>query len=298
MQINRLFEIIYILLDKKSVTAKTLSDKFEVSVRTIYRDIETLSAAGIPIYMSRGKGGGISLMPNFVLNKSVLTDKEKNDIISSVKAMSTVNFLDTSSALRKLGSMLGENSSDWIEIDFSNWSNNTYESDIFKDLKSAILAYKIVSFSYSNNNGEKSFRTVEPYKLCFKGSAWYLYGFCKLRQDFRFFKLRRIKEISVKDEIFAPKATENLFNRHNDYNMNFIKLKLKISNKSAYRVYDEFDNYEVQSDGSFIAETDFPDNNWLIYYILSFGSDCKVLEPEYIRDKIINELKNSVNNYL
>ena len=178
MQINRLFEIIYILLDKKSVTAKTLSDKFEVSVRTIYRDIETLSAAGIPIYMSRGKGGGISLMPNFVLNKSVLTDKEKNDIISSVKAMSTVNFLDTSSALRKLGSMLGENSSDWIEIDFSNWSNNTYESDIFKDLKSAILAYKIVSFSYSNNNGEKSFRTVEPYKLCFKGSAWYLYGFC------------------------------------------------------------------------------------------------------------------------
>lgn len=87
MQINRLFEIVYILLDKKRVTSRELAERFEVSSRTIYRDIETLSAAGIPVYMSKGKGGGISLLPDFVLNKAVITDEEKEEILSSLKAV-------------------------------------------------------------------------------------------------------------------------------------------------------------------------------------------------------------------
>ncbi len=298
MQINRLFEIIYILLDKETVTAQMLAERFEVSTRTIYRDIETLSASGIPIYMSRGKGGGISILPNFVLNKSVLTDKEKADILSAVKAMSTVSFLDTDSALNKLKNMLGENSADWIEIDFSNWSSGTDEFYIFSDLKTAILSRRLISFSYSNSNGKKSFRTVEPYKLCFKGGAWYLYGFCELRQDFRFFKLRRIKEFSIQNDNFIPKIVKKLFDKNSEYNSDFIKLKLKISSESAYRVYDEFDEYEIQSDGNFIAEVNFPNNNWLPHYIMSFGSDCEVLEPNSLREEIIRELKKSINNYL
>lgn len=298
MQVNRLFEIIYILLDKKTVTAKMLADKFEVSTRTIYRDIEILSASGIPVYMSRGSGGGISILPDFILNKSVLTDKEKSDILSAVKAVSAVNFADTKSALRKLGSMFGENSANWIEVDFSQWTKNSDEADSFSVLKSAVLLCNLVSFSYSNNKGEKSFRTVEPYKLCFKGGAWYLYGYCRLRQDFRFFKLRRIKDLFVSDSNFTPKQISKLFGKCNYYKTDFIKLKLRISSNSEFRVYDEFDNYEIQPDGSFIAEIDFPNDNWLKHYIMSYGSDCEVLEPQHIRDDIINELKNTQNNYL
>lgn len=296
MQINRLFEIIYILLNKKTVTAKMLAERFEVSTRTIYRDIETLSASGIPVYMSRGSGGGISILPNFILNKSVLTNEEKTDILSAVKAVSAIDFSDTKSALNKLVSMLGENSADWIEVDFSQWSNND-EADIFSVLKSAILLHNTVSFSYSNNKGENSFRTVQPYKLCFKGGAWYLYGYCNLRESFRFFKLRRIKNLSVSDDKFTPTQIGTLFSKYNYYKTNFVKLKLKISDKSAFRVYDEFDNYELQPDGSFIAEIDFPNDNWLKHYIMSYGGDCEVLEPKPVRDCIINELKKTLDNY-
>lgn len=296
MQINRLFEIIYILLNKKTVTAKMLAERFEVSTRTIYRDIETLSASGIPVYMSRGSGGGISILPNFVLNKSILTDEEKSYILSAVKAVSAIDFSDTKSALNKLVSMLGENSSDWIEVDFSQWSNNA-EADIFSALKSAILLHNIVSFSYSNNKGENSFRTVQPHKLCFKGGAWYLYGYCNLRKNFRFFKFRRIKNLSVSDDKFTPTQIGTLFSKYNYYKTDFVKLKLKISDKSAFRVYDEFDNYELQPDGSFIVEIDFPNDNWLKHYIMSYGSDCEVLEPKPVRDCIINELKKALDNY-
>ncbi len=296
MQINRLFEIIYILLNKKTVTAKMLAERFEVSTRTIYRDIETLSASGIPVYMSRGSGGGISILPNFVLNKSVLTDEEKSYILSAVKAVSAIDFSDTKSALNKLVSMLGENSSDWIEVDFSQWSNNA-EADIFSTLKSAILLHNIVSFSYSNNKGENSFRTVQPHKLCFKGGAWYLYGYCNLRKNFRFFKFRRIKNLSVSDDKFTPTQIGTLFSKYNYYKTDFVKLKLKISDKSAFRVYDEFDNYELQPDGSFIVEIDFPNDNWLKHYIMSYGSDCEVLEPKPVRDCFINELKKALDNY-
>ena len=107
MQINRLFEIIYILLDKKTVTSKELADRFEVSTRTIYRDIETLSISGIPIYMSKGRGGGISLLPTFILNKTVITDEEKENILSSLKAVSAVGFSKTDTALTKLSSLFG-----------------------------------------------------------------------------------------------------------------------------------------------------------------------------------------------
>ena len=107
MQINRLFEIIYILLDKKIITSKQLAERFEVSQRTIYRDIETLSSAGIPVYMSKGKGGGISILPEFVLNKAILTDNDKMEILSSLKAVNSVNFSDedTDTVIKKLNNL-------------------------------------------------------------------------------------------------------------------------------------------------------------------------------------------------
>lgn len=298
MQINRLFGIVYILLDKKTITSKELAEQFEVSSRTIYRDIDTLSSAGIPVYMTKGKGGGISLLPGFILNKAVITDEEKEDILSSLRAVNAVNLNKTDTALKKLSSLFGESNTDWIEVDFSSWTNTQNEIETFNAIRSAILDKRVISFSYANAKGKQTSREVEPLKLCFKSSAWYLYGYCKSRCDFRFFKLRRIRELCVSDQNFQRKSPNQIFSNKNEYQGEYVRLKLKLSEQVAYRVYDEFDIYEQQEDGSFIVEINYPKGEWILYYIASFGSQCEVLEPENVRNNVKAELKNSLKHYL
>lgn len=298
MQINRMFEIIYILIDKKTITARELAERFEVSSRTIYRDVETLSSAGIPIYMTKGKGGGISILEDFVLNKVVLTEDEKTDVLSSMKAVDAINFNKTDSALKKLSSLFGGNNSDWIEVDFSSWYNSEEESETFHKIKSAILSKRIINFTYSSGKGERTTREVEPLKLCFKGMSRYLYTFCILRQDYRFFKLSRIKDIVITEKRFDRIVTSPIFKSDHMFNEQYINLKLKISSNMAFRVYDEFDHYTREPDGSFIIDTIYPVGEWLFSYIASFGSNCEVLEPLDIRNKVKEELQKILDNYL
>ena len=299
MQVNRLFEIIYILLDKKVVTAKELAERFEVSQRTIYRDIETLSTAGIPVYMSKGKGGGISILPEFVLNKAVLTEEEKLEILSSIKAVNAVSFNDSDieKVLKKINNILGENDTDWMEVDFSNWGNAEREKEIFNSLKSAILSKRIVSFDYMSGKGENIKREVYPLKLYFKGQSWYMYGYCKIRDDYRFFKLRRIKDLCISKETFNIKFLKNIMKKDNIYEGKFIILKMRISSKMAYRVYDEFENFQELQDGSFIVEIKYPKGQWIFNYIYSFGEECEVLEPEEIRKEVKDKIKKMLLNY-
>lgn len=298
MQINRLFQIVYILLDKKNVTAKELAERFEVSTRTIYRDIETLSSAGIPVYMSKGKGGGISLLPDFVLNKAVLTEKEKEEVLSSLKAVSAVNLSETNTALKKLSSLFGEKNTDWIEVDFSSWANAQNETDLFHKMKSAILSKNLICFSYASTKGEQTTRQVEPLKLCFKGGAWYLYGYCKSRNDYRFFKLRRVKKLIVSEIQFQRQSPGQIFSENEVFAEEFIDLKLKLSSRMAFRVYDEFDHFQQKEDGSFIAEISYPKGEWIFYYIATFGSHCEVLEPEEVRNEVKLKLQMMLKNYI
>ena len=297
MQIDRMFEIIYILIDKKTVTAKSLAERFEVSVRTIYRDIDKLSLAGIPVYMTKGKGGGISILEDYVLNKTLLTSKEKSDILSSLQAIGALKFCNTDSALQKLGSLFGENDYDWIEVDFSSWYNSKNESEIFNLIKTAILSKKIINFNYSSGKGEEISRTVEPLRLCFKGVSRYLYAYCRLRNDFRFFKFNRIKNIDLTNILFDRKVIEPIFKTDNIFNEELITLKLKISKNMAYRVFDEFDNYIIQEDGSFIVETVYPKGEWLFPYLSSFSYHCEVLEPASIRELTKQEFQKNLENY-
>lgn len=299
MQVNRLFEIIYILLEKNIVTAKELAEKFEVSQRTIYRDIETLSTSGIPVYMSKGKGGGISILPNFILNKAILTEEEKSEILSSVRAVNALSFNDSKpeKILKKLNNILGENDTDWIEVDFSNWGNSKREKETFNNLKSAILSKKVVKFDYSSGRGENISREVCPLKLYFKGQSWYMYGYCRIRNDYRFFKLRRIKDLYISEDIFNIKAPKNIMKEDNIFNDEFITLKMRISSKMAYRIYDEFEDFKRQDDGSFIVTIEYPKGEWLFSYISSFGEECEVLEPQEMRKEIKNKIKKMLLNY-
>ncbi|MBN7771785.1 helix-turn-helix transcriptional regulator [Clostridium aminobutyricum] len=297
MQINRLFEIVYILMDKKTITAKALAERFEVSTRTIYRDVETLSCAGIPVYMSKGKGGGISLLPDFVLNKTVLTDEEKEEILASLKAVSAVHLSETDTALKKLSCLFGESNTDWIEVDFSSWANIQNETETFHTVKSAILEKKMIRFSYANVKGESSNREVEPLKLCFKGGAWYLFGFCRLKQGERFFKLRRIRKLEVLEDYFIRKSPSQIFLEDTSFHEEFVTLKLRLSQKVAFRVYDEFDSYEEQKDGSFIAEIHYPKGEWIFYYVTSFGEHAEVLGPIDVRNDVKTKLQNTLKQY-
>lgn len=297
MQINRLFEMVYLLLNKKSMTAGELATHFEVSPRTIYRDVELLSSAGIPIYMTKGKGGGISLLPDFVLNKTVLTDGEKSDILAALHAVDAVNLEQTNTAVQKLSSLFGNTSADWVEVDFSGWANADEEAQLFSLLKSAILGKKKVAFQYHSSEGSTQ-RTAEPMKLCFKGQSWYLYAFCTVRQDYRFFKLRRMKELKLLDERFERTASAKMFEGTKIFQDDFVTITLKLSKKMAYRVYDEFSQYKTLPSGDFIATLTMPRGDWVYQYLATFGEDCEIIEPEDIRLQIKDKLQKTLAQYL
>ena len=238
-------------------------------------------------------------MEDFVLNKALLTDSEKSDILSSLRAVNAINFNETDSAVKKLGSLFGEGNSDWIEIDFSNWYNADEESKIFNNIKSAILSKKIISFTYASVKGERTSRKVEPLRLCFKGMSRYLYAYCQLRQDYRFFKLSRIKELTSTPESFERKISGSIFQNKKAFEKEeSILLKLKLSAEMAYRVYDEFDSYILNEDGSFIVEAIYPKGEWVFSYISTFGHHCQVLEPKAVREYVKAELQRIMNNYL
>lgn len=298
MQINRLFEIIYILLNKKNITAKELSEHFEVSQRTIYRDIDTLCECGIPIYTSKGKGGGISLLDNFILNKSILSENEQNEILCALKSLQATNYKDNNSVLSKLSNLFGTTNTNWIEIDFSGWNSNSEEN--FSLLKHAILNTKVVSFDYYSSYGEKTTRSVEPIQLWFKDKNWYLKAFCKLKEGQRVFRLSRIKNLFVSDEVFIRKPIEIQDESRNlDQNQEIINLKLNINFSQSYRVYDEFDHEQitVNDDNTFTVSASYPQGEWVYSYILSFGPDAIVLEPEYVKNIIKAKLNKMINKY-
>ena len=287
MQISRLFEIIYILLDKKMVTAKELAEHFEVSVRTIYRDIDILSTARIPIYASQGKGGGISLLQDYVLDKSVLSEKEQNEILFGLQSLSIVGNEETERLLSKLSSLFNKNQTNWIEDELSPWGSNKSQRCEFTILKNAILNQQIIEFEYFNTVGEKNNRKIEPLKLLFKVNAWYLQGFCLFRNAYRTFKISRMTNVKASKDYFNERAKQ-YEESQKENSQNWIAVRLNISSNCAYRVYDDFGENEItkNQDGSFDVVTTLPESNWLIGYLLSFGSDMRVLEPERIRDRV------------
>ena len=298
MQVNnRLFEIVYILMQKKKVTAKELADRFEVSTRTIYRDIEILSRANIPIYATKGKDGGIGLLDEYVLNKTILSEEEQKQILFALQGMKKVTGQNEKDILGKLSALFNKEVNDWIRIEFSNWSKDNMQEKRFNIIKSAILNKQLIEFTYYNSNGEESKRTVEPLQIWFKNKSWYLISYCRNKEDYRIFKISRIKEMKVLEEHFEREPPKR---EKEKYNFKSISLELQIDKEMAYRVYDEFENEEIRKkeDGSFIVNVEYPENEWVYGYILSFGEYIKVLSPERAKSIIKDKLEKTLKNYL
>jgi len=300
MQIYRLFEIVYILLHQKLVTAKTLAKRFEVSQRTIYRDIETLSIAGIPVYTEKGKGGGISLLPDFVLNKSLISDREQIEILTALHGLSNIKTPETEKVLQKLSAIFQKTATNWLEVDFSHWSYPT--SHFFNDFKKAILEHRIAEFDYYSAYGKKTRnmtrRRIEPVQLWFKSKSWYIRGYCLTRQETRTFKLTRIKNLNITNEHFTERTIEKT-TADEDLPPDIL-IKLKIKPEMADRVYDEFDadTAEILPDGSFVIQVLWPEDEWVYGTLMSYGEYLEVLEPENIRETLKNKLSKSLKIYL
>jgi len=302
MQISRLFQIVYILMHKKRVPAKELAEKLEVSRRTILRDIDTLAAAGIPVYTTQGKGGGICLQENFVLNKTIISEEEQNQILYSLQSMFATGLMETEALLDRLKSLFAtKENKEWIEVDFARWGHSEEDNEKFDILKSAILGERMISFDYVSPFGEHKGHEVCPLTLAFKSKSWYVKTFCPAENDYRVYKFNRVSNMTVLDttfdsSAFIPPQMHTVEDKPAPVKKTF-PARLKVSPFAKYRVHDEFapGDFVVESDGTFTIH--FPYARWVYDYILSYGTSVEVLEPQHLRDEMLGHIEKIKNMY-
>ena len=285
------------LTKQGSVTAGELADKFEVSRRTIYRDIDALSLAGIPVYTQKGKGGGIYILPDFVLDKTLFSKDEQQQLVAHFESLASIGTPDTQGVLNKLSALFGTGSS-WLEVDFAPWGNGEAARVLFRQLRDAILFHKVVCFLYTGSKGEISSREVEPLRILFRGQGWYLYGYSREREDFRYFKLTRIHDLQIKEEFFIP-STPVSQAKSIQTTEPTISVELRFSSTAAFRVYDEFTKEQItkEPDGNYLVKCHLPDGDWLLGYLLSYGSALEVVSPIIVRNNVINKLQKMLHLY-
>ena len=294
---SRLFRIVYYLLQNGKATAPELAQKFEVSIRTIYRDIDSISSAGIPIYAMQGKGGGISILNDYTLDKSLFSEQEQEQMLTALQGMAATTEENSNELLTKLSGLFQINSTNWIEVDFSDWAHRTPQQDTFNIIKEAIFQKRTISFCYFSGKGNKEKRNVRPIRLVFKSKSWYLYSFCLLRNDYRFFKLTRIKELEMLSETFTQDFTPTKIEKQIQVE-NTVAVKLKFDRQAAFRVYDEFtDSITEDSQGNLYVQIDLPDNEVLYSYVMSFSDSVEIIEPQSIREQMKKRLQKMQEKY-
>lgn len=289
MKESRLFRIIYHLMENGKSTAPELAEKLEVSVRTVYRDIDIISSAGVPIYVTTGRNGGIQIADSFVLDRLLLSDKEKEDIITALRSVSIVDNHNRDT-LSKLSAIFNTKSENWLEVDFSRWGNKSQDNTMFQKIKEAIISHKMLCIVYANTRGEVIERVICPLKMVYKAKSWYIKAFCMNKSDFRIFKLTRIIQARNMEKNFSPMDFPQ---EKKETKVNYENVILLFPQEMAYRIYDEFEVDEINQDdnGDFIICAPMPIDEWLIGYLLSFGSKVYIIEPKYLKKIVYNEAK-------
>ena len=298
MQISRLFRLLYILLERERVPAPELAQTLEVSVRTIYRDVQTLSEAGIPVYAERGRDGGVAILPTFRLNKSMVSAAEKQDMLAALQAFSSTGASDRET-LGKLSAFFGGRQADWVRIDFADWSGT--RDGLIPVLKAAILNRRMLAFDYYNSGGVCAPREVCPVRLWFKSSAWYLLAYCMQKRAMRTFKLTRIKRLRAIDGAFPDEALTCAAIEPPNIEPDTppIRFTLRIDAGLAFRVYDDFEEKQIAqtAEGDFLVRAAFMPGEWLISFILSYGAHARVIEPKALADAVSCELEKMSAQY-
>ena len=300
MRIDRLIGILSILLQKEMTTAPELAEHFEVSRRTINRDIEALSNAGIPIRTTQGSGGGICIMNGYRMDRTILTSKDMQMILAGLRSLDSVSGSRYYGRLMEkiqLGSSGIVSGRDSILIDLSSWYRDTLALKI-EIIQDAIELSRKLRFYYYSPKGETE-REIEPYYLIFKWSSWYVYGFCRLRKDFRIFKLNRMDKISHGDS-FEKRSEVPMPNLEGNeiYPPTGI-VKAIFDPSTKWRLIEGYgvDSFTELPDGTLLFEHEYADDEGLIEWLLSFTNLVTVKEPEYIRDKLVRITTEIANKY-
>ncbi|MDC7224280.1 MAG: YafY family protein [Spirochaetales bacterium] len=310
MKIDRLLSLIIYLLNHDVVSAGKLAERFGVTVRTIQRDMESIELAGIPLFSLRGPNGGYGIMENFKLDNQLISLEDLYYIITSLSTISeTLTDDKIDHTLEKMKTLLPAPDRDILaerkeklSLDFSLLGGDPRQRKEFTVLREAVDTERLLRFSYTNNKLESTVRTVEPQTIVFKWRAWYLFAWCREREDYRLFRLSRIKDPEILPARF--KRREMSFEEYREKvkgeaKPNETALTLKFSAPVRIMVEENYPPEQCSDgpEGSLIVNTVLPEENWLYGYLLSFGPHLTVLEPEGIREKLKEKAREILRKY-
>ena len=299
MKIDRLLSIVVYLLNRDLVSAATLARRFDVSVRTIQRDMDAINLAGIPVVSVQGRDGGYGIMDTYKMDRRLVTADDLFYIITALTSIgSSLEDRRIGDALEKMKGLVPPSSSDQFRereeklcVDFSMLGGGPFQREIFRVVQSAVESGRLLRMTYTNNRLERVPRTVEPMTVVFTFRSWYLFAYCRLREDYRLFRISRIREPEILAERFRRRdMSYDRFARERrpELSGKLVDLSLRFAPLMASLVeefYDEKDQ-ERGADGSVTIHTRMPEDGWLYGYILSYGEYVEVLEPARIRDVI------------
>ena len=303
MQVERLLQMVFLLISREKITTQELADYSNVSRRTIIRDIDTLSMANIPIFTLKGRKGGVGIMEQYVINRTFFSQEEKDRIIHGLQLLNATQIPNNPNQLLDKVSALFNDSNEkleWLEIDFSSFGSQEKEKEKFSSLQYAILNEYVVTFDYFTSELKQNNRIIEPVRLIFKNSAWYVYGYCRFKKAFRLFRASRIKNLIILDEKFVrevPNESATKTNYEEQYEM--IPFVLKFSPKISYRLFDEYDEdcMTMDEEGNYLVSYEYADNDWLTRHLLSFGKHVEIIEPQYMKERMRVKIEEVLENY-
>lgn len=284
MQESRLFKIVYYLLQNKRATATELAREYEVSVRTIYRDIDRLSEAGIPVYAEMGRNGGIYLLEDYTIDKVLLSKEQKEEVLATLQSVTVIGAKQEDQLLNKLSALFQVNADSWFEADFSRWGEKSSDLEKFEVMKKAVIERRVLHICYESAYGRSSQRAIYPLKLLYKAKEWYVKAYCTQKEAYRLFKLNRIVEWELLQDVFEPME----FPADEEKEQHHQRVVLRFANEVAYRVYDEFERSQIKrlDEEQLEVVAYMTVDEWMIGYLLSFGVQVEVIEPISLQKEI------------
>ena len=307
MKYTTLIKILFLLLSRKKVSAKYIADRYDISVRTVYRYIDELSIAGIPIYNERGRNGGYSISDGFKLPACFLTEEESERLISTLTGLNSElsseileGIIDKISSISKISNSNSAISFGNLIIDGTAWGSSDGYGQTLKVIQKAIEENFLLSVSYIDRDGDVTERIIEPHVLALKQGLWYAYSYCRLRNTFRLFKIGRIQKLKILSEKFERREildVKEMFLKWYDETDEDIDLLINESAKADVEEWLGVDKITISPSGKITASIKLPINDYLTAKILSFGDKIKVLSPKKLKDEIIKTAKSIENLY-
>lgn len=310
LKTERLIAILVTLLGKERVPAKELAEKFEVSIRTILRDVDAINLAGIPVITFQGANGGIGIAEGYRMDKSVLTGDEMAAVISTLRGIDgAVSSNKSQVLLNKLKNTLSAPQVEKLDaklnqlvIDLSPWQDDDQTREKLASIFKAIDESQELELTYIDSEGKQTLRRVEPYSLILKTQNWYLYAWCFLRSSFRYFRISRIKELSLTGRRFTPRQVipHDLQDRRDWYKSGKkVMLELAFIEELENLVSEFFpEGIEARRDGRIIVKAALPENRGMYGFLLSFGPGVEVLNPPHVRSTLAETAKLIYQQYV